>query len=169
MKKNPNRLTFGLGTVGRDMVYTMISMYLMFYLTDVLQLPDDTLWWVTGIMLVARVFDALNDPFINDDYAREMGAATEEECASIKQMALLINETLKEFFMTANLRLIDFKIEFGRLASDPSQIVLADEISPDTCRLWDVATGKKMDKDRFRQGLGGFMEAYADVLDRLQK
>ena len=113
--------------------------------------------------------DALNDPFINDDYAREMGAATEEECASIKQMALLINETLKEFFMTANLRLIDFKIEFGRLASDPSQIVLADEISPDTCRLWDVATGKKMDKDRFRQGLGGFMEAYADVLDRLQK
>ena len=84
-------------------------------------------------------------------------------------MALLINETLKEFFMTANLRLIDFKIEFGRLASDPSQIVLADEISPDTCRLWDVATGKKMDKDRFRQGLGGFMEAYADVLNRLQK
>ena len=113
--------------------------------------------------------DALNDPFINDDYAREMGAATEEECASIKQMALLINDTLKEFFMTANLRLIDFKIEFGRLSSDPTQIVLADEISPDTCRLWDVATGKKMDKDRFRQGLGGFMEAYADVLDRLQK
>ena len=64
MKKNPNRLTFGLGTVGRDMVYTMISMYLMFYLTDVLQLPDDTLWWVTGIMLAARVFDALNDPFM---------------------------------------------------------------------------------------------------------
>ena len=91
------------------------------------------------------------------------------ETITPKQMALLINETLKEFFMTANLRLIDFKIEFGRLASDPSQIVLADEISPDTCRLWDVATGKKMDKDRFRQGLGGFMEAYADVLDRLQK
>ena len=112
---------------------------------------------------------ALNDPFINDDYAREMGAATEEECASIKQMALLINETLKEFFMTANLRLIDFKIEFGRLASDPSQIVLADEISPDTCRLWDVATGKKMDKDRFRQGLGEFMESYAEVLERLSK
>ena len=84
-------------------------------------------------------------------------------------MALLINETLKEFFMTANLRLIAFKIAFGRLASDPSQIVLADEISPDTCRLWDVATGKKMHKDRFRHGLGGFMEAYADVLDRLQK
>ena len=113
--------------------------------------------------------DALNDPFINDDYAREMGAATEEECLYIKKMALLINDTLKEFFLKANLRLIDFKIEFGRLATDPTQIVLADEISPDTCRLWDVATGKKMDKDRFRQGLGEFMESYAEVLDRLQK
>ena len=113
--------------------------------------------------------DALNDPLINDDYAREMGAATEDECAYIKKMALLINETLKEFFLKANLRLIDFKIEFGRLATDPTQIVLADEISPDTCRLWDVATGKKMDKDRFRQGLGEFMESYAEVLSRLQK
>ena len=113
--------------------------------------------------------DALNDPFINVDYAREMGAATEEECAYIKKMALLINDTLKEFFLKANLRLIDFKVEFGRLSTDPEQIVLADEISPDTCRLWDVATGKKMDKDRFRQGLGEFMESYAEVLSRLQK
>lgn len=113
--------------------------------------------------------DNLGDPFINDDYAREMGAASEEECANIKKMALLVNEVLCEFFLKANLRLIDFKIELGRLSEDPSKIVLADEISPDTCRLWDVATGKKMDKDRFRQGLGGFMEAYADVLDRLQK
>ena len=113
--------------------------------------------------------DNLGDPFINDDYAREMGAATEEECAYIKSVALTINDTLKEFFLTANLRLIDFKIEFGRLAEDPSVIVLADEISPDTCRLWDVTTGKKMDKDRFRQGLGGFMEAYDEVLNRLQK
>ena len=113
--------------------------------------------------------DSLGDPFINDDYAREMGAATEEESAYIKSVALVINDTLKEFFLTANLRLIDFKIEFGRLAEDPSVIVLADEISPDTCRLWDVTTGKKMDKDRFRQGLGGFMEAYDEVLSRLQK
>ncbi len=113
--------------------------------------------------------DALNDPFINDDYAREMGAATEDECARIKHMALLINSTLKAFFLQANLRLIDFKVEFGRLITDPSRIVLADEISPDTCRLWDVATGKKMDKDRFRQGLGEFMESYAEVLNRLQK
>ncbi|MGN0868139.1 MAG: phosphoribosylaminoimidazolesuccinocarboxamide synthase [Akkermansia sp.] len=113
--------------------------------------------------------DALGDPFINDDYAREMGAATEEEMAYIKQQVLIINEVLKEFFLKAKLRLIDFKVEFGRLSTDPSQIVLADEISPDTCRLWDVETGKKMDKDRFRRGLGGFMEAYAEVLERLSK
>ncbi len=113
--------------------------------------------------------DALGDPFINDDYAREMGAASEEDSAYIKKMALLINETLKEFFLKANLRLIDFKIEFGRLSTDPSQIVLADEITPDTCRLWDVETNEKMDKDRFRRGMGGFMEAYAEVLNRLQK
>ena len=113
--------------------------------------------------------DALGDPFINDDYAREMGAATEEEMAYIKQQVLTINEVLKEFFLKAKLRLIDFKVEFGRLPTDPSQIVLADEISPDTCRLWDVETGKKMDKDRFRRGLGGFMEAYAEVLERLSK
>ena len=69
--------------------------------------------------------------------------------------------------MTANLRLIDFKIEFGRLASDPSQIVLADEISPDTCRLWDVATGKKMDKDRFRRDMGNVIESYTEVARRL--
>ncbi len=112
--------------------------------------------------------DDLGDPFINDDYARELGAATEEECAFLKRQALLINDVLIDFFKQVNLRLIDFKIEFGRLASDPSTIVLADEISPDTCRLWDAETGKKMDKDRFRQDLGDFMESYAEVLARLQ-
>lgn len=112
--------------------------------------------------------DNLGDPFINDDYARELGAATEEECAFLKRQALLINDVLIDFFKQVNLRLIDFKIEFGRLDSDPSQIVLADEISPDTCRLWDAETGKKMDKDRFRQDLGDFMESYAEVLARLQ-
>ncbi|MFI3244254.1 MAG: phosphoribosylaminoimidazolesuccinocarboxamide synthase [Akkermansia sp.] len=113
--------------------------------------------------------DALGDPFINDDYARELGAATEAECAYLKEMALVINETLIEFFMQSKMRLIDFKVEFGRLATDSSVIVLADEISPDTCRLWDVETGKKMDKDRFRQDLGDFMESYKEVLARLQK
>ena len=75
---------------------------------------------------------------------------------------------LIDFFKQVGLTLVDFKIEFGRLAEDPSQIVLADEISPDTCRLWDIKTGEKMDKDRFRQDLGNVMEAYEEVLSRLQ-
>ena len=98
--------------------------------------------------------DSLGDPFINDDYAREMNAATEEECAFLKNQARIVNDVLIDFF--------------GRLAEDPSQIVLADEISPDTCRLWDIKTGEKMDKDRFRQDLGNVMEAYEEVLSRLQ-
>lgn len=113
--------------------------------------------------------DALGDPFINDDYAREMGAATPEECQFLREKALVVNEVLIDFFKQVGLKLVDFKIEFGRLAEDPSQIILADEITPDTCRLWDIETGAKMDKDRFRQDLGDVMEAYSEVLSRLQK
>ncbi|MEG0722823.1 MAG: phosphoribosylaminoimidazolesuccinocarboxamide synthase [Akkermansia sp.] len=113
--------------------------------------------------------DALGDPFINDDYARELGAATEEECEYLRMQARLVNDVLIEFFQKVGLKLVDFKIEFGRLAENPAQIVLADEISPDTCRLWDMKTGEKMDKDRFRQDLGGLMDAYAEVLSRLEK
>ncbi len=113
--------------------------------------------------------DELGDPLINDDYAREMKIATPEECEYLRKQALIVDATLTEFFKKAGLRLIDFKIEFGRLTEDQTQIVLADEISPDTCRLWDVETGKKMDKDRFRQDLGDVMEGYAEVLSRLQK
>lgn len=98
--------------------------------------------------------DDLGDPFINDDYARELNAATEEECAFLKDQARIVNDVLIDFFKQVGLTLVDFKIEFGRLAEDPSQIVLADEISPDTCRLWDIKTGEKMDKDRFRQDPG---------------
>ena len=112
--------------------------------------------------------DALGDPFINDDYARELGAATEEECEYLRQQALIVNDVMIDFFKQAGMILVDYKIEFGRLAEDPSQIVLADEISPDTCRLWDVKTGEKMDKDLFRQDIGGLMEAYAEVLARLE-
>lgn len=112
--------------------------------------------------------DDLGDPFINDNYARELGAATEEECAFLKKQALIVNDVLIDFFKQVGLTLVDYKIEFGRLAEDPSQIVLADEISPDTCRLWDIKTGEKMDKDRFRQDLGNVMEAYEEVLSRLQ-
>ncbi len=111
--------------------------------------------------------DELGDPLINDDYAREMGLATEAECAELKEKALIVNEVLKEFFLKVGLRLIDFKIEFGRLNS--GEIVLADEVSPDTCRLWDVETGKKLDKDRFRQDLGNVMEGYQEVLRRIEE
>ncbi|MDP0489903.1 MAG: phosphoribosylaminoimidazolesuccinocarboxamide synthase [Verrucomicrobiota bacterium JB023] len=109
--------------------------------------------------------DELGDPLINDDYAREMGLASEEECALLKRDALIVNEVLIDFFAKSGLRLIDFKIEFGRLSS--GEIVLADEVSPDTCRLWDAKTGEKLDKDRFRQDLGGVMEGYQEVLRRL--
>ena len=120
----------------------------------------------TPIVEFSYKSDELGDPLINDDYAREMGLATPEECAFLKEQALIINGVMIDFFKECGLGLVDFKIEFGRLAEDPSKIVLADEISPDTCRLWDLKTGEKMDKDRFREDLGGVMEAYAEVLER---
>ena len=89
--------------------------------------------------------------------------------AFLRASALKVNEFLTALFARAGLRLIDFKLEFGRIEADPSVIVLADEISPDGCRLWDIATGEKMDKDRFRRDLGGVMEAYEEVLKRLQE
>lgn len=111
--------------------------------------------------------DELGDPLINTDYAREMNLATPEESAFLKKQALVINEVMGAFFLECGMKLIDFKIEFGRLGS--GEIVLADEISPDTCRLWDATTGKKMDKDRFREDLGGVMEGYEEVLARVEK
>ena len=90
-----------------------------------------------------------NDPFINDDYALALGLATQEEIDTIKDYTRKVNEFLKKFFLSIGIRLIDFKIEFGRLAD--GTIILADEISPDTCRLWDVKTNEKLDKDRFPQ------------------
>jgi len=110
--------------------------------------------------------DELGDPLINEAYIRELKLATADEVAHLKKAALEVNDILIEFFQKAGLRLVDFKLEFGRLAEDPSVIVLADEISPDGCRLWDVKTGEKMDKDRFRRDLGGVMESYAEVLKR---
>jgi phosphoribosylaminoimidazole-succinocarboxamide synthase len=113
--------------------------------------------------------DALGDPMINDEHVRELGLATSEELGRLKEFGLRVNELLSGIFAGAGLTLVDFKLEFGRLASDPATIVLADEISPDTCRLWDAQTGEKMDKDRFRRDLGGVMESYAEVLRRLEK
>ncbi len=112
--------------------------------------------------------DDLGDPMINDDHVRLMNLASEYELAQLRADALKINGILKPFFLKAGMRLVDFKIEFGRLHSDPSQVILADEITPDTCRLWDVETGEKMDKDRFRRDLGNVMENYAEVLKRAE-
>jgi phosphoribosylaminoimidazole-succinocarboxamide synthase len=112
--------------------------------------------------------DELGDPLINDDYIREMGLASVEDMAHLRKSALKVNEILIALFADAGLRLVDFKLEFGRLSSDPTKIVLADEISPDGCRLWDLKTGEKMDKDRFRRDLGNVMDAYREVLSRLQ-
>lgn len=112
--------------------------------------------------------DELGDPLVNDDYIRELKLATPEDLAFLRKSALRVNEILSKFFAECGLKLVDFKLEYGRLALDPSKIVLADEISPDGCRLWDLKSGEKMDKDRFRRDLGGVMEAYAEVLERVK-
>ncbi len=109
--------------------------------------------------------DDLGDPFINDDYALALGLATQEEIDTIKGYTRKINEIMKKYFLNAGMKLIDFKIEFGKLPD--GTIILADEVSPDTCRLWDVNTNEKLDKDRFRRDLGNVEEAYNEVFNRL--
>ena len=109
--------------------------------------------------------DALGDPLINDYHALALGLCTEEELETIKKYAFAVNDILKAFWSECGVTLVDFKLEFGKV-SDGS-IVLADEISPDTCRLWDAKTNEKLDKDRFRRDLGGVEGAYAEVMKRL--
>lgn len=109
--------------------------------------------------------DDLGDPFINDDYALALGLATREELDTIKDYTRRVNEFLKKYFLNAGMKLIDFKIEYGKLPD--GTIILADEISPDTCRLWDVETNEKLDKDRFRRDMGNVEEAYNEVFRRL--
>lgn len=111
--------------------------------------------------------DELGDPLINDHHAVALKAVTYQELEQIYAMTARINEALKELFAKMNIRLIDFKIEFGRTAD--GRIVLADEVSPDTCRLWDAGTNEKLDKDRFRRDLGRVREAYEEILARLKK
>lgn len=108
--------------------------------------------------------DELGDPFINDYYALALGLATREEIDRITEMAFAVNDSLKEFFRQVGVLLVDFKLEFGRFGG---QIVLADEISPDTCRLWDIRTHEKLDKDRFRRDMGGVEEAYREIFSRI--
>ena len=111
--------------------------------------------------------DALGDPLLNTSHALALKLATAEEVETIRTYALRIDELLTAFWKTCGVTLVDFKLEFGRLSD--GTIVLADEISPDTCRLWDAATGEKLDKDRFRRDLGGVEEAYAEIMHRLEE
>lgn len=110
--------------------------------------------------------DDLGDPMINDYHIYAMEFATREQLDTVKNYALKVNEILSKFFLERNIKLIDFKLEFGLY---DGQVILADEISPDTCRLWDAETNKKLDKDRFRRDMGGVEEVYQEVLNRISK
>ena len=112
--------------------------------------------------------DELEDPFINRDHAVALGLATYQELDGMYNIARKVNDLLKPLFHKAGIELVDMKIEFGR-ASDTGTIIISDEISPDTCRLWDEATGERLDKDRFRLDLSRVVESYRTVLDRLKK
>ena len=109
--------------------------------------------------------DDLHDPLINEYHALALKLATKEEIDTIKAMAFKVNEILKEYFLSLNVKLVDFKLEFGRLSD--GTIVLADEISPDTCRFWDATTNEKLDKDRFRRDMGGVEDAYQEIMHRI--
>ena len=109
--------------------------------------------------------DELGDPLMNAYHAIALKAATREEIETIKAMAFKVNEVMKQYFDTLNVILVDFKLEFGKTAD--GNIVLADEISPDTCRLWDKTTKEKLDKDRFRRDMGGVEEAYQEIMKRV--
>lgn len=110
--------------------------------------------------------DELDDPLLNDYHALALKLATQTEIDTIKKYAFAVNDVLKAFWKECGVTLVDFKLEFGKLAD--GSIVLADEISPDTCRLWDAKTGEKLDKDRFRRDLGGVEDAYSEVMRRMK-
>ena len=110
--------------------------------------------------------DELNDPMINDSHITALGIATQAELDYMKAEALKINALLTELFLKAGIKLIDFKLEFGRSGTE---LLLCDEISPDSCRFWDAKTNEKMDKDRFRRDLGNVLEGYRDVLNRIKQ
>lgn len=109
--------------------------------------------------------DDLGDPLISEYHAVSCGFATREEVETIKKMAFTVNDVLKEYFASIGIELIDFKLEFGKTSD--GTIVLADEISPDTCRFWDIETHEKLDKDRFRRDMGGVEDAYAEMMKRV--
>jgi phosphoribosylaminoimidazole-succinocarboxamide synthase len=112
--------------------------------------------------------DALGDPLINDYHAVAIGASTFAEIDAIKDITFKVNKLLSEFFLKRGIKLIDFKLEFG-ITAENGTLVLADEISPDTCRFWDAKTNEKLDKDRFRRDLGSVKEAYIEILNRIDQ
>lgn len=112
--------------------------------------------------------DDLGDPMITREHIRVLNLATDEEVDELKRQTLQVNTLLTEFFAKAGIQLVDFKLEFGRTLPDKKELILADEISPDTCRLWDIKTGEKLDKDRFRRDLGDVMASYQKVLNRVE-
>jgi phosphoribosylaminoimidazole-succinocarboxamide synthase len=109
--------------------------------------------------------DALDDPLLNESHILALKLATREEIDTIKKYSFAVNKALKAFWAECGVILVDFKLEFGRLSD--GTIILADEISPDTCRLWDAKTHEKLDKDRFRRDMGGVEDAYTEVMNRL--
>ena len=128
-----------------------------------LGLPEGTVMKVPVLEFCYKD-DDLGDPMVNEYHILAADLATKDEIEKISEMALKINEIMIEFFKECNVDLIDFKIEFGRFKGD---IILADEISPDTCRFWDMDTQEKLDKDRFRRDMGGVEEAYAEMMKRI--
>ena len=124
-----------------------------------------------GIVLDQPIFemsyknDEFGDPLLNDDHAVALNLATREEIEFLRNQTLKINEIMKRFFLKMDLKLVDFKLEFGK--DSDGKIILADEISPDTCRLWEVDTNEKLDKDRFRRNLGDLVQGYEEVLARM--
>ncbi|MCC3870118.1 phosphoribosylaminoimidazolesuccinocarboxamide synthase [Terrisporobacter mayombei] len=126
-----------------------------------------------GIVLDTPIFemsyknDDFGDPLLNDDHAVALKLANREEIDFLRTQTLKINEIMKKFFLKMDLKLVDFKLEFGEDVN--GNVILADEISPDTCRLWDVNTNEKLDKDRFRRDLGDLVQGYEEVLARLNK
>lgn len=119
----------------------------------------------TTVFEICYKNDDLGDPLINDHHAVAIGLTTFEELKKIYEVTAKVNEVLKEFFLKQGIKLIDFKLEFGRAEGE---ILLADEISPDTCRFWDSKTNEKLDKDRFRRDMGDVKEAYVEILNRIE-
>lgn len=111
--------------------------------------------------------DDLGDPLINEDHVKELSICDKETLDMIKEMALKVNKILKPYFASVGMKLVDFKLEFGK--TNDGELLLADEISPDTCRLWDSKTNEKLDKDRFRRDLGKVGESYKEVLERIKE